>query len=141
MKKKIDTISKMTVKIFLYFYGIILVFLLNSCSVEPGEGGLAMIRGKVYGYDINSAGRILDSGYVGDTRVYIAYGNHTWADDDVRTSYNGEYAFRGLQKGKYTLWVFSQCDTCPFDLNYVKKEVEITSNKQELVVPDFIIFD
>ena len=141
MKQLRYVVPKIKATIFPYFFCIMIISLLNACGVEPGEGGLATIRGKVYGYDINSAGRILDSGYVGDRRVYIAYGNHTWADDDVRTSYTGEYAFRGLQKGTYTLWVFSQCDTCPFDLNYVKKEVQITSYKQELVVPDFIIYD
>lgn len=115
--------------------------MIASCGIEPGEGGLASIRGKVYGYDINSAGRVLDSGYVGDARVYIAYGSNTWSDDDVRTSFSGDYAFRGLQKGKYTLWVFSQCDSCAFNQTYVKKEVEITESNQELVVPDFVIFD
>jgi hypothetical protein len=113
----------------------------SSCGVEPGEGGLASIRGKVFGYDINSSGKILDSSYVGDARVFISYGNHSWSDDDVRTAYNGEYAFRGLQKGKYTLWVFSQCDSCPFNQTYVKKEAEITESEQEVILSDFVIYD
>ena len=115
--------------------------ILASCGVEPGEGGLASIRGKVYGYDINSSDKVLDSGYVGDARVFISYGDHSWSDDDVRTSFTGDYAFRGLHKGKYTLWVFSQCNTCAFNQTYVKQEVEITESDQEVVLPDFVIKD
>ena len=35
---------------------------LQACKKEAGEGGLASIKGKVYGYDINSYGVLVDSG-------------------------------------------------------------------------------
>ena len=118
-----------------------LLFLFASCEKEAGEGGLATIKGKVYGYDYNASGVLHDSGYVGDIRVFISYGDHTWVDDDVRTSYTGEYAFRGLQKGKYKLSVISKCDSCNFNQEYKIQHAEITETDQELSLPDFIIRD
>jgi hypothetical protein len=115
--------------------------LLHSCKKEAGEGGLATIHGKVFGYDINSFGVLVDSGYVGDYRVGISYGDHTWIDDDTRTSPSGTYSFQGLQKGKYRLVVYSQCDTCTFNQTYFEQFAEISSNKQELEMPDFVIYD
>jgi hypothetical protein len=114
---------------------------IGSCKKEPGEGGSSSISGKVFGYDINTAGVITDSTYAGDYRVYISYGDAGTADNDVRTSYTGEYSFNGLQKGKYCVYVFSQCDTCVFNQNYFTQVVEITKNNQEITLPDFKIYD
>jgi len=127
---------------FLSFLNLFIVCLsLTSCSKEPGEGGSSSISGKVFGYDINTAGVITDSAYAGDYRVYISYGDAGTADNDIRTSYTGDYSFKGLQKGKYCVYVFSQCDTCVFNQNYLTQVVEITKNNQEIALPDFKIFD
>ncbi|MBX7182844.1 MAG: carboxypeptidase-like regulatory domain-containing protein [Bacteroidia bacterium] len=114
---------------------------LQACKKEAGEGGLASIKGKVYGYDINSYGVLVDSGYVGDYRVSISYGDHAWFDDDTRTSPSGDFVFQGLQKGRYRLTVYSQCDTCAFNQTYSEQWAEISTAKQEVEVPDFVIFD
>jgi hypothetical protein len=114
---------------------------LISCSKEAGEGGTSSIQGKIFGYDVNTSGIVTDSAYVQDARVYISYGDGTTADDDVRTSYTGDYVFRGLRKGKYTIFVYSQCNSCPFNQEVVKQTVEITDNKQEVTAPDLKIFD
>lgn len=114
---------------------------LISCSKEAGEGGTSSIQGKIFGYDVNTSGIVTDSAYVQDARVYISYGDGTTVDDDVRTSYTGEYIFRGLRKGKYTIFVYSQCNSCPFNQEVVKQTVEITDNKQEVTAPDLKIFD
>lgn len=124
---------------------IILVLLISigmiSCSKEPGEGGTSSIKGKIFGYDINTSGVITDSAYVQDARVYITYGDGTTVDDDVRTSYSGDYIFRGLRKGNYTIFVYSQCNSCPFNQEVIKQIIEITENKQEVMAPDLKIFD
>jgi hypothetical protein len=120
---------------------ILSLFTLISCSKEAGEGGSASISGKVFGYDVNTSGVITDSAYAGDYRVYISYGDNSAADNDVRTSYSGDYTFKGLRKGNYKVYVFSQCDTCVFNQNYLVQDVEITSNKQDLILPDFVIYD
>lgn len=114
---------------------------LAACEKDPGKGGLASISGKVYGYDQNSVGVVVDSGYVGDVRVYICYGGGNTPDDDVRTGPDGSYAFKGLQEGRYSLWVFSQCDTCAFSATAVVQDVELTEAREEAVLPDFVIKD
>jgi hypothetical protein len=113
----------------------------TSCEKDAGEGGEGIIRGRVYGFDYNAAGILHDSGYVGGVRVYISYGDHTWVDDDVRTSATGDYAFQGLHKGDYTLFVISECDSCNFNQAYVTQRAKLSSEDEELVLPDFIIRD
>ena len=120
---------------------LVIAMSLISCSKEAGEGGTSSIQGKIFGYDVNTSGIVTDSAYVQDARVYISYGDGTTVDNDVRTSYTGDYIFRGLRKGKYTIFVYSQCNSCPFNQEVVKQTVEITDNKQEVTAPDLKIFD
>jgi len=120
---------------------VILISLATSCKKDAGQGGLASISGKVYGYDINSSGIVTDSGYVGDVKVYISYDNDQYADDDVNTSYTGNFSFQGLQKGKYTIYTYSKCDSCNFNQTPVVQEFEITSTRQDAALPDFVIYN
>jgi hypothetical protein len=115
--------------------------LLSSCAKEAGEGGSSTIKGRIYGYDINTSGVVTDSAVVQDVRVYISYGDNSTVDDDTRSSYTGEYVFRGLHKGKYTVFVYSQCNDCPFNQEVKKQVVEITEKNEEVIVSDFVIFD
>lgn len=124
-----------------YLLIAITVLLFSACEKEEGAGGTATIKGKVFGYDINGSGVILDSAYVGDYRVYLSYGDNTWADDDVRTSYTGDYAFRGLQKGKYKVFVFSRCVTCAFEQTVIVQEAEVKKNGETIELPVFKIKD
>ena len=120
---------------------IVFISVTTACKKDAGQGGLASISGKVYGYDINSSGIVTDSGYVGDVKVYISYDDNQYADDDVNTSYTGEFSFRGLQKGKYTIYTYSKCDSCNFNQTPVIQEFEITSTKQDAMLPDFVIYN
>ena len=117
---------------------VVIITGLNSCKKEPGSGGLATIHGKVYGYDANNFGIITDSGYVAETRVYLAYGNNTWVDDDTRTSYTGEYAFPFLHTGEYTLWVINECDTCPLQQSADIVRVTVNNPRETVEVRDLI---
>jgi hypothetical protein len=118
---------------------LVVGLLLAACEKEPGKGGLATISGKVYGYDINQAGVIHDSGYAGGYKVYLSYGDNEWTDDTETTSPEGGYAFKGLQKGDYRLFVYSECDSCLFNQRVFEQEVEISETRQTAVVPDFVI--
>lgn len=117
--------------------------ILLSCKKEPGPGGLASIKGKVFAYDLTNSGDSITSGYLGDLRVYIGRADEDSVSfDDMRTSYNGSYEFNFLRKGKYKIWVFAKSDTLnvnprPDQLVYYLQEAEITEKKQEVVLPDF----
>ena len=115
------------------------LFILSSCKKEPGEGGLATIKGKLYAYEYNNYGEVIDSGYVAGERVYISYGNDDNADDDVRTSYDGSFQFEWLQKGEYALWSISKCDSCPLSQTYTKQVITIDERRETVTTPDLII--
>ena len=116
----------------------ILLLAISSCKKNPGDGGLATIYGKVYGYEMNNFGLITDSGYVADTRVFLSYGTNTWADDDVRTSYTGEYNFPFLQEGDYTIWVINECDTCALRQSYDIRHITIDKPRETVTATDLI---
>ncbi|MFN8396620.1 MAG: SdrD B-like domain-containing protein, partial [Bacteroidia bacterium] len=84
---------------------LLMVVVAVACEKEPGKGGLATISGKVWGRDINANGFLHDSGYAGAVKVYISYGDHEWVDASETTSPTGDYAFQGLQKGDYRIFV------------------------------------
>ena len=116
------------------------ILLILSCAKQEGEGGLAKIKGKVFAFNLNSDGHIADSAYVGEQKIYISYGDHTFVDDEVRTSYDGSYQFDNLNKGNYRIFTYSYCNQCPLNQEVIKVDVEISSKKQTLELPDLKIF-
>lgn len=115
------------------------LFALTACKKEPGEGGLATIQGKLYAYEYNNYGDVIDSGYLAGERVFISYGNDGNADDDVRTSYDGSFQFEWLQKGEYAVWSISRCDSCPLSQTYTKQVITIDERRETVTTPDLII--
>ena len=132
--------KNMQSKLQFTFLAFISLFV-SSCAKEAGEGGSSTLKGRVYGYDINTSGVVTDSAAVQDARVFISYGDNTTVDDDTWSSFTGEYISRGLQKGRYTVFTYSQCNDCPFNQEVKKQVVEITEKNQEVMVPDLVIFD
>jgi hypothetical protein len=117
---------------------------LISCKKEPGPGGLASIKGKVYAYDFTNGKDLISEGYLGDVRVYIGTEDDSTSFDDVRTSFDGSFEFPMLRKGSYKIWVFAESDTLIYTpvpdnrLHYLQK-VEISDKKQEVMLPDFVV--
>lgn len=120
---------------------LLLCFLITwtSCKKSPGYGGLAQITGKVYVYDYNANNILEAEGYTADINVFISANNQPGQLDDVGTDINGAYLFDGLRKGKYTIWVFEDCDTCTENKRVVKQEVTIEKNNAVIELPDFKI--
>lgn len=112
---------------------------LAACKKEPGFGGLATVKGKVYVKDYDKSGYLKSEGYGGDLRVTIGVAGEAAALDDQRTQYDGAYEFRFLRKGRYQVWVYENCDTCLMGQKVVVQEVNITEKKQTIVLPDFVI--
>lgn len=118
---------------------LLLVMAFIACSKDEGYGGLATISGKVYAKDYNSSGTLVSEGYLGDVKVYISKHNDTSFYDDVNTVFDGSFKFDFLQEGTYDVWVFGDCDSCPWDQIYVLKTIKISSRKANVVVEDFVI--
>jgi hypothetical protein len=110
-----------------------------SCSKEEGYGGLATIKGKVYGKDFNSSGYLVGEGYLGDVSVYISKSGSTNYFDKVDSAYDGSFTFKFLHKGTYDIWVFGDCDTCTWEQTFVKKTIRISSTKQTVTSEDLVV--
>jgi hypothetical protein len=109
----------------------IIIPYLQSCKKVEGEGGGATIKGTLYEQRKNGFGTVIAEYPAMDERVYIIYGGeNTFPDDDVRASYDGSFEFRYLLKGKYKIFVYSDCSTCPSGSEALIKEIEITDKKQ-----------
>jgi len=120
---------------------VLLVFILTaeSCKKSPGYGGLAQITGKVYVYDYNTNNVLEAEGYTADVNVYISADDQPGQLDDVATDINGAFRFDGLRKGKYTVWVFEDCDTCTENKRVIKQLVSIEKNNAKIELSDFKI--
>lgn len=114
------------------------ITLLPACSKEPGEGGKALIRGQVYavGYNDNTGQPTGDAYFIPEYRVYIRYGDGSFYDDDTRTGPSGEYEFRWLRPGSYTIFTYSECpNDCESGVELVSRSVEIGGNRDAVDVP------
>ncbi|MFY9308379.1 MAG: hypothetical protein WAQ28_04935 [Bacteroidia bacterium] len=132
----------------LFFFLLSFLLLFNSCKKEAGEGGTSHIKGRVHAdYYNKNFSTLSASAYAPDIDVYIIYGDEHSYGDRIRTSYNGAFEFKYLQKGKYTIFAYSKDSTGAYS-NHVNqyapdkaiiKEVEITNNKQTIELEDIEI--
>jgi hypothetical protein len=107
-------------------------FIVSSCKKGAGEGGKATITGKVYAYNYNSTLKA-DSGFIGDYKVYINYGDATGISNDVATDYAGTFNFNYLRKGKYTVWVYTKIDSVLYQIDSsIVRTIEITKSSETI---------
>ncbi|MCX7728032.1 MAG: hypothetical protein N2203_01035 [Bacteroidia bacterium] len=133
-----------------YIYLIAFLIILFSCKKPPGPGGNASIKGKVTMYFYDASTNTFSKKYPGaDVDVYIIYGSETSYGDRIRTDYEGDFEFKYLRKGSYTIYVYST-DTVAFKgppanpkapKIAIKKTVTISKNKQTLDAGEFVIAD
>ena len=116
---------------------LLILIAIAGCTKPEGEGGTSVIYGKVYAYDYNNSGVLLSEYYLADEDVFIIYGDDdNYHDDSYNTSFDGSFRFQYLRKGTYTVFVYSDCDTCSSGTETVSLTVEITENNQDVVLND-----
>ncbi len=130
---------------------VLMLAMLAGCKKDEGKGGTSTIKGKVIVHDYDAffqSSAPLDIYPAIDENTYIIYGaDGSTYDDDFKTSYDGSYEFKYLQKGKYRLFAYSKDSTGAASgfpsLNDVPVfvDVEITSNGSTVTAPDIIILD
>jgi len=123
---------------------LLLAVLFSSCEKGAGEGGSAKIGGKVIIEDYNFDFTILRSTYPAqDYDVYIIYGNEPYYGDKVATSHDGYFEFSYLREGDYTIFAYSKDKSFDYnntsELVAIKREVSISSKKQEVIVENIIV--
>ena len=125
MKKSILKLVAITVVIFLF----------NSCKKEAGEGGNSSIRGKVWVINYNSTFTSINNEYVGaDEYVYIIYGSDVSYGDRTKTNPEGEFEFKYLREGNYTVYVYSKDKTRVSPSGTVAVKLSTSISKKEQVV-------
>lgn len=122
--------------------GVILLLLFcsvqYSCTKGPGYGGRATIKGKVFARNYSASNILIDSGYIGNEKVFINYGNEIGVGDDIDTDFKGEFIFPYLRKGTYTIYVYTKIDKNQID-SAISKVITIDERKQIIELPDFEI--
>ncbi|WP_395632971.1 hypothetical protein [Flavobacterium sp.] len=127
----------MTKKIFVFAF--LISFVLSSCSHDEGYGGLATIKGKVYGKNYNSNEVLVNEGYLGGVKVYISKHGDPDYFDSMDSAYDGSFKFDYLYKGTYDLWVYGDCDYCDWDQVYVLKTISVNSKRATVETEDFVV--
>lgn len=74
-----------------------------------------------------------------DMRVYLCYGENEIFDESTKTGANGEFAFRNLQIGKYSVYVLSKDSLTQEYTNQISKSIEITADGSVVETGNFLI--
>ena len=123
---------------------LVSISFLSSCEKTEGEGGTSTIIGQVYIKNYNADfTRKLGEYYAPDVDVFIIYGEDSIYSDDFKTGINGWYRFEYLNKGKYTLYTFSDDSTRrdPSNMIPVSVTVTIDENNTSYIADELIIFE
>ena len=122
---------------------LVVTVLLLSCKKEPGPGGKSTLYGKVLVKNYNSTFTVLEETYYApNVYVYIIYGNDRDYGDKVRTAPGGVWEFKYLRPGSYKVYGFSKDSTLSTAAAIPSiREVTVPSQKQDIEVPDIVIFD
>ncbi|MEI6575948.1 MAG: hypothetical protein WCO63_07205 [Bacteroidota bacterium] len=103
-----------------------------SCKKEAGPGGSSSIKGYVHVTDYNANMLIVQGEYPGvDQDVYIVYGNDIQYGDRIRSGPDGRFEFEYLQKGDYTIYLYSD-DTTLSGTTFVSKKIHISKNHEHI---------
>lgn len=115
---------------------------LSACEQEEGFGGTSSVSGKVYALDYNTElTELTGQFYAADEDVFIVFGDDIVYADKTSTFYDGTYRFENLRKGNYTVYAYSKDTTGNPDIDKfaVLQSFEITSNRQDVILPDITI--
>jgi hypothetical protein len=121
------------IKVFLLF---LLSAALFSCTQEEGIGGNGYIKGvvieKYYNHDFTV---LQHETPASDQNVYIQFGDNNIVDDDIETSYTGNFQFNYLWPGNYRIFYYSD-DTSRQTTDDIAMVHEINLDKSETYTMD-----
>jgi hypothetical protein len=121
--------------IFNFLAVTLVVLLISSCKKEAGEGGDSSIRGKIWVVNYNATFTSINNEYVGaDEYVYIIYGDDISYGDRVKTNPAGEFEFKYLREGNYTIYIYSKDKTRTEPSGITSMKVSTNISKKEQVV-------
>ena len=117
------------------------IFLVSACKKVEGEGGTSTITGKIMVNKKNSSGSTIATYEAQNYDVYIIYGEGTVHDDKTETSYDGNFEFKFLEKGNYTIYTYEKCTSCASGDQVVLKTIEVTKAKETVDIGTIEVVD
>ena len=94
---------------------------------------------------LSNPNTIQDTLPAADKDVFIVYGNHMSPDDKVVTNYDGDFEFRNLRSGDYTIYVYSKDTSATGDILENKmpiiREIIIEGRKKTEKIENLFIYD
>jgi hypothetical protein len=106
------------------------------------NNGTSTISGRIFCRDYNTDfSLLLSQYYIPDQDVFLVQGNDQYYSDDLKTDIDGWYRFEKVPLGHYTVYALSKDSTFTSPSGYVasEREIDITSNYQQVVLDDIII--
>ena len=128
----------MTNKINLILPISILLMVFSSCRKVEGPGGSVTIKGVVM--ERNHVGTRVFEYPAADQDVYLIYGNeNSFYDDDLKTSFDGSFEFRYLQKGNYQVFAYQDNPSVASGTDEVLIPVNASENNQVITLDTIYI--
>ena len=125
------------IKLILPIFVLLMVF--SSCKKVEGPGGTVTIKGVII--ERNHVGTSVFEYPAADQDVYLIYGSeNSFYDDDIKSSYDGSFEFRYLQKGNYQIFAYEDDNSVASGMSEVLVNVSATENNQ-VVILDTIYID
>lgn len=127
----------------LFFLLSAFVLLSMSCKKQEGKGGDASISGSIAVKHYNSTFTEFISEYPGkDTYVYLIYGDDISYGQRIKTNFEGQFEFKYLYKGNYTVYLYSLDSTLTSADGSVAvvREVNIADRKEHIDLGTIQVF-
>ena len=128
-------------KLFLLLSAFVLISL--SCKKQEGKGGDASISGSIAVKHYNSTFTEFISEYPGkDTYVYLIYGDDISYGQRIKTNFEGQFEFKYLYKGNYTVYLYSLDSTLTSADGSIAvvREVNIADRKEHIDLGTIQVF-
>ena len=124
------------IKLFLPFFVLLIVF--SSCKKVEGPGGTVTIKGVII--ERNHVGTSIFEYPAADQDIYLIYGNeNSFYDDDIKSSYDGSFEFRYLQKGNYQIFAYEDDNSVASGMSEVLVDVSATENNKVITLDTIYI--
>ena len=116
----------------------LVTILIFSCRKVEGPGGSVTIKGIVV--ERNHVGNAVFEYPAADQDVYLIYGSeNSFYDDDIKTSFDGSFEFRYLQKGDYQLFVYEEDNAEPSGTSEILIPINASDNNQIITLDTIYI--
>ena len=128
-------------KLFLLLSAFVLLSM--SCKKQEGKGGDASISGSIAVKHYNSTFTEFISEYPGrDTYVYLIYGDDISYGQRIKTNFEGQFEFKYLYKGNYTVYLYSLDSTLTSADGSIAvvREVNIADRKEHIDLGTIQVF-